>query len=425
MTSFGNSQALTRRAQPTMRERVCMSLFCRVLTGLEHGRLRFHFKGRILDFGQVSESSDLDVQVEIHDPAFFPAALFGGSAGVGRSYMEGHWSCADLTSLIRLFARNGNTLARWSRGGQRLLAPLQKAWLWAHRNHRRGSRRNIHVHYDLGDDFFANFLDPQMMYSAAYYPEETASLEEASLEKLRRIARKLELSPTDRVLEIGTGWGGFAALAAREFGCHVTTITISQKQYAYAQERIQREGLQDRVKVELCDYRDVEGQFDKVVSIEMIEAVGADYLDAYAEACGRLLTPRGRFLLQAIVIDDRVYDMAVRRVDFIKKYIFPGSFIPSALRIHRAMAAHTDLRITHIEDLTQHYVRTLSDWHDRFVAASDRIRTLGFDESFLRRWRFYFKYCEGGFAERRIGVQQMVFSKPFDRSPIPSGAART
>jgi cyclopropane-fatty-acyl-phospholipid synthase len=422
MTSLTSSRIQSGMRDASLSERLARRAFLRLMRNLSTGRLVLEDTGQRHVFGPDAPGGELDVHVQIHDPAFYVSALLEGSAGVGRSYMDGEWDCDDLARLIRVFARNSGTLQRWRSGAQRALAPAQRAWLWAHRNTLGGSRRNIHAHYDLGNDFFETFLDPSMMYSSAIYPHKDSTLEEASLEKIHRICRKLDLRPEDRLLEIGTGWGGFAVVAARDYGCHVTTVTISEEQFDYAMQRILEAGLEDRITVLLRDYREMEGQFDKLVSIEMIEAVGVEHLETYTEACGRLLAPHGRMLLQAITIDDRVYESAARTVDFIKKYIFPGSFIPSSLAIATSMAKTTDLRLVHTEEFGEHYARTVRDWHDRFVAASDTIRSMGFDASFLRRWRFYFKYCEGGFSERRIGVQQLLYSKPADRSSVPMGA---
>ncbi len=422
MTALTSTSTAVRVRRATWRERVARALFFRVLRGLDHGRVEMIEHGQHFVFGPDAPGSDLHVEVRVHDPAFYPAALLEGTVGVGRSYMQKQWSCDELARLIRVFARNGAALSRWRNGVARVIAPLHRGWLWMHRNTLDGARRNIHAHYDLGNEFFATFLDPSMMYSSAVYPTAESTLEEAAVEKIHRICRKLELGPGDRVLEIGSGWGSFAITAARHYGCHVTTVTISAAQADFARARVQAVGLTHLVDVQLCDYREVEGTYDKLVSIEMIEAVGAEHLETYLRVCSERLRPDGRMLLQAILIDDRVYDQALRSVDFIKKYIFPGSFIPSPLAIGQAVRHATDLKPVHAEDLTAHYERTIRDWHTRFVNASERIRALGFDEEFLRCWRFYFAYCEGGFAERRIGVQQMMFSKPLDRRPAPLGA---
>jgi cyclopropane-fatty-acyl-phospholipid synthase len=259
-----------------------------------------------------------------------------------------------------------------------------------------------------------------MMYSCAIYPRAESTLDEAAAHKIHHICGKLDLQPGDRVLEIGTGWGSFAIVAARDYGAHVTTITISREQFEHARQRIHEEGLEDRIDLRLCDYREIEGEYDRVVSIEMIEAVGAEHLDTYMQVCGERLRRNGRMLVQAILIDDRAYDEALRTVDFIKKHIFPGSFIPSPRAIADAVGSVTNLRLVHLEDFGSHYARTLSDWHDRFVGAREKLRDFGFDDRFARCWIFYLKYCQGGFAERRITVQQLLYAGPEDRRTGPA-----
>jgi cyclopropane-fatty-acyl-phospholipid synthase len=401
-------------------ERLARQTFLKVLERLESGRLELvEPDGQRHVRGPDPVGSELHVVVQIHDPRFWRLALTGGSAGVGEAFMEGMWSCEDLARLVRIFARNSAALSSWNQRMLRFTARLQKAWLWARRNTIQQARQNISEHYDLGNEFFASFLDPLMMYSCAIYPRQDSTLEEAARYKLDHICRKLDLKPGDRVLEIGTGWGSLAIVAARDYGAHVTTITISEEQFAHTRERIRSEGLGDRIDLRLVDYREVDGQYDKLVSVEMIEAVGAEHLDTYLNVCSDRLKPDGQMLLQAIVIDDRAYEEALQTVDFIKKFIFPGSFIPSPQAMADALARVTDLRLIQLEDLTPNYARTLSDWHDRFVAAFDRIRKFGFDDRFERCWQFYFKYCEGGFTERRIGVQQLLYAKPGSRRAVP------
>lgn len=386
------------------------SLFFRLLEHLEHGSLEVEEAGHRRQFGRPGGEGPR-ASIEVHDPSFYRAALFEGSVGAGRGFMEGAWTTEDLGSVIRLFARNEPVLHRWGKGWARLLTPLHRLWLWTRRNSRSGARRNIHEHYDLGNDFFRLFLDPGLMYSCAIYPRPESTLEEAADHKVRRICEKLELGPEDHLLEIGTGWGYLALVAARDYGARVTSVTISKEQYDFARARVAEAGVADRVDVQLRDYRDVEGRFDKVVSVEMIEAVGAEHLGTYLQVCAERLREGGRFLLQAILIEDHRYESAVRSVDFIKKYVFPGSFIPSLAVIDEHRDRLGLLRQKGSEELSAHYVRTLSDWHDRFCAAADRVRELGFDESFLRRWRFYLKYCEGGFAEGRLGLRQLLYER--------------
>jgi cyclopropane-fatty-acyl-phospholipid synthase len=326
--------------------------------------------------------------------------------------VRGEWASPDLTAVMRLMAGNVGLLNRMDdssslleRGALRLLHGLN-------RNSRRGSRRNIEAHYDLGNALFEQFLDPSMMYSAAIFPRADAPLEEASIHKLARICEALELKPGDHLLEIGTGWGGMAEYAARHHGCRVTTTTISRQQYEYARERIARAGLEDRVTVLCEDYRDLRGRFDKLVSIEMIEAVGHDYLPRYFETCSRLLAPRGLMLLQSILIPDQRYDRARRSVDFIQRYIFPGGFLPCTGEIVRQIGHATDMQLVDSLDITADYAATLAEWRRRFQSNASRIRGLGYDEQFLRLWDYYFAYCEGGFRERAITTAQFLFAKP-------------
>ena len=300
-----------------------------------------------------------------------------------------------------------------------------RGWHALRRNTRDGSRRNIAAHYDLGNDFFSLFLSPDLMYSSAIWTDEADTLEIASARKLERICRKLDLKPTDRVIEIGTGWGGFALYAAQHYGCHVTTTTISREQHALASERITAAGLDDRVSLLLKDYRDLEGQYDKLVSIEMVEAIGAPYLDVYFEKLGRLLKPHGLALLQAITIEDHRYAQALKSVDFIKRHVFPGSFIPSINALLAAKTRASDLALIRLDDFGNSYALTLQAWRERFLARLPQVRAQGFDERFIRMWAFYLAYCEGGFRERSIGVAHLLMAKPGHRraAVLPGPAA--
>jgi len=303
-------------------------------------------------------------------------------------------------------------------GLARFGAPLRKALHWAAHNSRRGSRRNISAHYDLGNEFFRTFLDPTLMYSAAIFERTGMSLEKASLAKLDRICRRLELKPVDHLLEIGTGWGAMALHAAGHYGCRVTTTTISREQYELARERIDAAGLADRITLLQEDYRDLRGQYDKLVSIEMIEAVGYRYYDAYFRQCGALLKPDGMMLLQAITIADQRYESARNAVDFIQRHIFPGSCIPSVTVITDAVTRVTDMRLVDLLDIGVHYATTLRCWRENLFANLEQVRALGYPEEFIRMWEFYFCYCEGGFIERVIGDAQMLFIKPLARPAL-------
>jgi cyclopropane-fatty-acyl-phospholipid synthase len=355
--------------------------------------------------------------MHVKDPYFFRALTFGGHIGAAESYVRGEWTTSDLPSVMRLFAANREALDGLEKGWARLSQPflaLLRVW---NRNTRSGSARNISAHYDLGNEFFELFLDDTMTYSCGIFPDEEASMREASIHKYDRLCQKLELSNEDHLLEIGTGWGGFAVHAASTYGCRVTTTTISREQHRLATERVAAAGLSDRVTVLLRDYRDLEGEYDKLVSIEMIEAVGHQFLEEYFQKCAELLAPHGRAAIQAITVRDDWYDPKQRQVDFIKRYIFPGSFIPSVTALSSA-AGTTDMRIIHFEDQTPHYAETLRRWRREFMTNWPRINQLGFDEQFRRLWDFYFCYCEGGFDEAILGCTQIVWAKPANKGVI-------
>jgi len=366
-------------------------------------------------FGRRSEECDLRTSLTVLHPRFYTQVLLGGSIGAGEAYMAGHWSSDDLTVLLRIILLNQSVFAGLDRGLSRLKAPLYKAYHFLHKDSRKGSRINIAAHYDLGNDFYALFLDETLTYSCAIFDRPESSLQEASVAKYDRICKKLQLSPKDHVLEIGTGWGGFAIHAARRYGCRVTTTTISKAQYDLAKERMRSAGVEDRVHLLLKDYRDLKGRFDKLVSIEMIEAVGHHYLNIFFRCCSNLLTEQGTMLLQAITIADRAFERHKKEVDFIKRYIFPGSCIPSVTAMGDAVAEATDLRLVHMEDITPHYARTLRTWRERLFENIRQVRALGYSEKFIRMWEFYLCYCEAGFQERYLGDVQMLFAKPLWR----------
>lgn len=353
--------------------------------------------------------------IHVSDPGFYRAVAANGSLGAAEAYMDGIWQCDDLVGLVRLLVRNRDVLDGMETGLASAGGLAMRGWHALRRNTRGGSRRNITAHYDLGNAFFELFLSRDLMYSSALYAGHADTLEQASARKLERICHKLRLQPGDRVVEIGTGWGGFALHAAAKYGCHVTTTTISAEQHALASDRVAQAGLQDRVTLLQEDYRDLGGQFDKLVSIEMIEAIGAPYLDTYFVKVGTLLKPDGLALVQAITIEDHRYEQALHSVDFIKRHVFPGSFIPSVAAMVKAKSRSSDLALVHLEDFGSSYARTLHAWRDRFLARLPEVRAQGFDERFIRMWEFYLAYCEGGFRERSIGVAQMLLAKPGNR----------
>lgn len=375
-------------------------------------------------FGEVwlgEANSKLHAIVTIDDPAFYRKVAAQGSVGAGESYIHGDWHCNDLVALVQLLVRNRDLLDSMEHGTARIGGWLLRCWNHLHRNSREGSRRNIAAHYDLGNDFFSLFLSPDLMYSSALFASETESLESASRRKLDSICQQLKLKPGDRVVEIGTGWGGFALHAAQHYGCHVTTTTISAEQHAMAAERVQAAGLQDRITLLMQDYRDLQGQFDKLVSIEMIEAIGAEYLDTYMATLQRLLKHDGVALLQAITIEDHRYEQARRSVDYIKRYVFPGSFIPSINAIIAAKTRASDLQLIAQQDFGHSYALTLRAWRQRFLAQLPQVHAQGFDARFCRLWEFYLAYCEGGFLERSIGVSHLLLARPGHRPSVASG----
>jgi len=381
-----------------------------LLERLTEGRLTVIEGDQVLVFGPGSEDG-LAARIHIAHPSFFTAVALRGSLGAAEAYMEGHWNTNDLTDLVRLFARNKSTLESMEKGTARLSRLLLQAFLFLKRNTRRGSRKNIHDHYDLGNEFFRLFLDETLMYSSAVFESEGATLHQASLAKLDRICRKLRLQPNDHVVEIGSGWGGFALYAASEYGCRVTTTTVSDEQYQLASSRVREAGLADKVQVLKKDYRDLSGVFDKLVSIEMIEAVGHEYLETYFLQCDALLRPGGRMVLQAIAISEEHFEASKRSVDFIKRYIFPGSALPAVSQMQHITQQATLLRWEELEDISSHYARTLRAWRERFLANLDRVRRLGFSERFIRMWEYYLCYCEAGFLERHIRDVQITMIK--------------
>jgi cyclopropane-fatty-acyl-phospholipid synthase len=394
----------------TASERACRRLALRVLSGIRDERLDLiEPGGRRLTFGRADPG--LSATVQIHSPRFYRAML-GGSVGLGEAYRDGVWDCDDLVTVVRIAARNMAPLDRWRRRLHPLLAPLQRTLWRVPRNSRRRARRHISAHYDLGNDLFALYLDESMMYSAAVFPHPEATLAEAQEHRLERICRALELEPEDHLLEIGTGWGALAAYAASNYGCRVTTTTISREQREGALRRIKEAGVEDRVTVLLDDYRDLRGRYSKLVSLEMIEAVGWQYFETFFHRCAELLEPDGLFFLQAIVIDDRLYDVEKAARSFSNTLIFPGGCLPSVEVIERCIARETDLSMVWLEEIGAHYARTLELWRERFIANTDLAAELGYDEPFRRLWTLWLAMSEAGFRERRLRDVQVLFAKP-------------
>ncbi|WP_296232953.1 SAM-dependent methyltransferase [Pseudomonas sp. UBA4617] len=385
---------------------------------LRHGYLRVSHGGQQWCFG--SADSPLQAELEIVDDKAWRLIACNGSIGAGEAYIHGYWRSPDLAAVTRLFVANLEVLDAMESGLARLGRPALRLLHWLNRNSRRGARRNILAHYDLGNALFEQLLDPTMMYSAAMFEHEGQSLEQAQLNKLEHICRKLRLHPGDHLIEIGCGWGSLAIHAATQHGCRVTTTTLSEAQYAYTRQRVEALGLEQRVTVLREDYRDLRGTFDKLVSIEMIEAVGHRYLPDYFNQCARLLKPDGLMLLQAITIRDQRYHQARRSVDFIQRYIFPGGALPSLTVLLQNATRQTPLNLVHLQDFGLDYARTLRHWHDNLRQARSALTALGYDDAFQRLWEFYLCYCQGGFEERAIGVAQLLLAAPKAlRAPLP------
>jgi cyclopropane-fatty-acyl-phospholipid synthase len=382
------------------------------LERLRHGEIRVLDAGSERRFGARTERCPLSVTLEVLHPRFYADAVFGGTVGAGAAYIRGLWHCSDLTALARIMYANRELMDGMDRRWTLLSRPLLRLFHWLHRNSEAGSERNIVAHYDLGNDFYRLMLDETMAYSCGIFASDATTLAEASRAKFDAACRKLALQPGEHLLEIGTGWGALAIHAAEHYGCRVTTTTISRAQYDYARAQIERRGLSDRVTVLREDYRNLRGQYDKLVSIEMIEAVGAPYLDTYLAKCASLLRDSGAMLLQAITIRDQDYRASLRSINFIQRYVFPGSFIPSVAAIADSLKRVTDLKLFHLQDIGPHYARTLALWRRNFFEQLGAVRRLGFSDQFIRLWEFYLCSCEGGFAERALGDVQLLLTKP-------------
>lgn len=367
------------------------------------------------------------IQAEIHlndDKEFFRRCVAFGNIGMGEAYMDKVWDTPDIKAVITWFIRNINAKMGAKASSNKLKAVnklkiFNKLFHFARANTIRTSKKNISEHYDLGNEFYQLFLDPSMTYSSGIFTSPECSLEAAQYEKYDALCRKLNLQPGDKILEIGCGWGGFAVHAATHYGCHITGVTISQEQLTYALERVKKAGLEDKIDLRLQDYRELTGQFDHIVSIEMLEAVGDKFLSGYFKKCDTLLKPEGALAIQIITVPDCRYAELKRGVDFIQRHIFPGSLLLSLGRISQIMKKTGQLTTFQVDDIGLDYARTLAAWHDNFNAALPEVRDQGFDETFIRKWNYYLKYCEAGFATRNISVVQAVYTKPNNEKLIP------
>jgi cyclopropane-fatty-acyl-phospholipid synthase len=398
-------------------QRLAKSALFQLFEKIKTGSLIVYDGDDTLRYGVPGQPGQIDAELRILNPLAYSDIVTGGTIGAGEAYMKGYWSSPALVDVVRLFSSNMSVL-RSMDGGQTWLKSLAlKLGHTLNRNSLTGSRKNIAAHYDLGNEFFELFLDPTMMYSAAIFPYAGASLQAASEYKLEEICNQLQLQASDHLLEIGTGWGGLSVYAAKKYGCKVTTTTLSQEQYRYTCELVERECLAGQITVLCKDYRDLDGSYDKLVSIEMIEAVGHRFYENYFSKCSSLLKPDGLMVIQAITMVDQRYEMARKSVDFIQRYIFPGGSLPSVEVISGHVSNDTDMQIVHLRDITEHYADTLACWRESFLAQRDSVEAQGYDEVFQRMWEFYLCYCEGGFRERVIGTVQMAFAKPGYRFP--------
>ena len=393
-------------------EKIAREAIFRLLSKLQVGSLTLHEGPCSHHFGSVDKPHEPQAEVHIHSPAVYSQMLTGGSIGSGEAYMKGYWSSPDAMDVMRIFSANLVLLNKFDASQSVFVKLALKIAHRFNRNTYKGSQLNIAAHYDLGNEFFQLFLDPTMMYSSALFSDKSASLEVASETKLDELCQQLELKPCDHLLEIGTGWGGMAIHAAKNFGCRVTTTTISQEQYDFASARVREEGLEGQITLLCEDYRNLTGEYDKLVSVEMIEAVGHDFYQNYFRMCSGLLKPNGKMVIQAITMADQRYKEARDSVDFIKRYIFPGGCLPSVAVMAQHIARDTDMQIVHLRDITNDYAETLAHWRQRFLANLEAVRGMGFSEEFVRMWDFYLCYCEGGFRERVISTVQLAFAKP-------------
>ncbi|PWQ93318.1 SAM-dependent methyltransferase [Leucothrix pacifica] len=382
----------------------------KLLAKMQDGYLTIQEKDQTHHFGQAG--SALSAHVVVHDTSVYAKMLTGGTIAAGECYFNGLWDSPDVTAVIRVMVRNSEMMDTLDHRFSALSQIAQRIFHSANRNSQTGSKKNIVAHYDLGNDFYRLFLDETMMYSSGVYNTPETTLHEAQLQKLDDICQRLQLKAGEEVVEIGTGWGGFAIYAAKHYGVHVTTTTISEEQYAYAKAEIEKQGLESQITLLKDDYRNLAGQYDKLVSIEMIEAVGHSFLPTFFQTCNSLLKPTGKMLIQAITIADQRYDRYRKQTDFIQRYIFPGGFLPSVEVMNKQIAKNTDLKVVGLTDIGLDYAATLKHWSERLKAVRGELSGLGLDQQFYRMWQFYFHYCEGGFRERLISTVHLVAEKP-------------
>ncbi|CAH9065240.1 hypothetical protein PSECIP111951_03591 [Pseudoalteromonas holothuriae] len=405
-----NTSSIESQLPLSWSEKLFSKLVFSAFDSIETGHLTVLMAQQRHEFGQ--RGSELSCTITIVDSAMFKLFALGGSTGAGEAYIEGYWRCSNLTALIEIFAQNQAQLDAFERKFAFVTGFVNKLKHVKNKNSKHGSKKNIVAHYDIGNDLYSSFLSDEMLYSSAVYPTADSTLEQAQQHKLKTICHQIDLQPNDTVIEIGTGWGAFAIYAAQNFGCHVTTTTISDEQYEYVSNKIRTLDLEDKVTLLKKDYRDLEGRYDKLVSIEMIEAVGHDYLPSFFKKCDSLLKDDGAMLIQAITIACQRYAHYLKQSDFIQQYIFPGGCLPSITELNKQICANTSMVVHNISDIGLHYARTLNDWYMRFKQAWPQLDHNKFDQRFYRLWEFYLCYCEGAFKQRATSTIHLVARKP-------------
>ena len=405
----GIADNLKSNKKPKFLTKIFRKLVLNKFNNMKHGYI--HIKDTQKEYKIGNDKSDLRVNLEITSDEFYVLIGSGGLMGASEAYALGLWKVDDLVKLIQIMVRNKDLMDNIDSGLSSIIKPINKWIHYRRQNTLIGSKKNIVAHYDLSNEFYSLWLDRTMTYSCGIFKNNTTTMEEASIEKLDRICKKLNLSKDDSVLEIGTGWGSFAIHAAKNYGCKITTTTISDAQYNFAKNRIEEEGLQDKITLLNKDYRLLEGQYDKIASIEMIEAVGHKNVKTYFRKVSSLLKDNGLFAMQGITYNDQNFDVYKNSVDFINKYIFPGSCLISVSQVSEIIKKNTSMLFVDLEDITSHYATTLRIWRENFFKQLPKIKELGFSDSFINLWEFYFVYCEAGFIEKNIGDYQFVFSK--------------
>lgn len=406
----GSEVALESQSQRGFWNNQFRNIAFKLLSHLNKGELVIAENGRTIErFGE--KNSDLSAKINVLSVDFYRRLVTGGSIGAAELYIDKSWETDNLTSVIRVFARNLPALDKLESRLAWLTYPLNKYQHWSNRNHKLQAKKNISAHYDLGNELYTRFLDDAMQYSSALFLKDSDTLDAAQHNKMKRLCDALELTKDDHVLEVGTGWGGLAIFAAKHYGCKVTTTTISDEQFQYAKARVESEGLESKVTLLKSDYRELKGQYDKLVSVEMIEAVGKQYLPIFFKTCNGLLRPHGKMALQAITIADQREKAYARSVDFIQKHIFPGGFLPSVSQMTQLFKKHTNMVARDVFDFGLSYAQTLGVWEQNFNEKAEELAKFGYDERFFRLWNYYLSYCKGGFLEKRVSVVQIVAEK--------------